>query len=44
MLQHQHDLVVTFVGDDGPDGADLQEKKTKQEEDKSLLIDQCEDT
>lgn len=23
MLQHQHDLVVTFVGDDCPDGTDL---------------------
>lgn len=46
MLQHQHDLVVAFVGDDGPDGADLQRKreKKKQEEEKSLLLDQSEDT
>lgn len=29
MLQHQHDLVVAFVGDDGPDGADLQRKREK---------------
>lgn len=38
MLQHQHNLVVTFVGHDSPDSTDLQKTETR------VLLDQSEDT